>query len=39
MDLWTIRHKIITPLYSKPSEFDKDIRLMFNNALLYNHGN
>jgi hypothetical protein len=39
MDLKTIGHKILFHLYSKPSNFDKDVRLMFNNALIYNDGN
>ena len=37
MDLKTIEHKIKAKLYSKPAEFDQDMRLMFNNAFRYNH--
>lgn len=39
MDLKTIEHKIKAKLYSKPAEFDQDMRLMFNNAFRYNHDN
>jgi hypothetical protein len=39
MELKTIEHKILFHLYSQPSDFDKDMRLMFNNALIYNDGN
>jgi len=37
MDLTTIKLKFISGIYSKIDQFDSDIKLMFNNARVYNH--
>lgn len=37
MDLSTIKKKLDQKIYKSPSEYESDIRLMFNNCYSYNH--
>ncbi|WUR04661.1 bromodomain-containing protein [Vairimorpha necatrix] len=37
MDISTIKKKLDTKMYSSPSSFNSDIKLMFNNCYIYNH--
>ena len=39
MDLMTIKRKFVLGMYSQCRQFDQDMQLMFDNALLFNTNN
>ena len=39
MDLTTIKRKFLLGMYSQYRQFDQDMQLMFDNALLFNKNN